>query len=196
MTPGLGHRRMLHQRALDLERADQVAGRLDHVVGAADEPEVAVGIAPARGRRSDTSRRRSTFGSAPPRAGSRGTSTASRAAAPARPPSSGSSTDLDARPSVLRRTIAASMPGSGRPIDPGWMSIAAKLAIMMPPVSVCHQLSWIGRPSASCAPDHRLRVERLADTGDEAQRPRSYARRVGAGLASACGSRSAPCTRR
>jgi hypothetical protein len=26
-------------------------------------------------------------------------------------------------------------------IDPGLMSIAAKLAIMMPPVSVCHQLS-------------------------------------------------------
>ncbi len=43
---GLGHRRVLHQRALDLERADQVAGRLDHVVGAADEPEVAVGVAP------------------------------------------------------------------------------------------------------------------------------------------------------
>ena len=42
------------------------------------------------------------------------------------------------------------MPGSGRPIEPGRISIAAKLAIMIPPVSVCHQLSWIGRPSASC----------------------------------------------
>jgi hypothetical protein len=45
--------------------------------------------------------------------------------------------------------MAASTPGSGRPIEPGRMSIAAKFAIMMPPVSVCHQLSWKGRPSAS-----------------------------------------------
>ena len=41
------------------------------------------------------------------------------------------------------------MPGSGFPIEPGRMSIAARLAIMIPPVSVCHQLSWIGRPKAS-----------------------------------------------
>src|SRR5262249_51640152 len=50
------------ERALDLERADAVAGRDDHVVRAADEPEVAVVVAagaiagqiplaaPARGR--------------------------------------------------------------------------------------------------------------------------------------------------
>ena len=41
------------------------------------------------------------------------------------------------------------MPGSGRPIEPGLTSVAARLAIMIPPVSVCHQLSWIGSPSAS-----------------------------------------------
>ena len=51
-------------------------------------------------------------------------------------------------PSALRCTMAASMPGSGWPIEPGFTSIAAKLAIMMPPVSVCHQLSWNGRPNA------------------------------------------------
>ena len=45
--------------------------------------------------------------------------------------------------------MAAAMPGSGLPMDPGLMSIEAKLAIMIPPVSVCHQLSWIGRPKAS-----------------------------------------------
>ena len=33
------------------------------------------------------------------------------------------------------------MPGSGWPIEPGLMSSAGTLAIMMPPVSVCHQLS-------------------------------------------------------
>ena len=46
-------------------------------------------------------------------------------------------------------SIAAVQPGSGRPIEPGRISDTAKLAIMIPPVSVCHQLSWIGRPSAS-----------------------------------------------
>ncbi len=35
---------MLEQRRLDLERADQVPGGVDHVVVAADEPEVAVGV--------------------------------------------------------------------------------------------------------------------------------------------------------
>lgn len=43
---GLGHRRVGHQGGLDLERADQVAGRLDHVVGASDKPEIAFGFAP------------------------------------------------------------------------------------------------------------------------------------------------------
>ncbi len=51
--------------------------------------------------------------------------------------------------SALRCTRHASTPGSGRPIDPGLMSKAAVLAIMMPPVSVCHQLSWIGSPRTS-----------------------------------------------
>src|SRR3990167_866324 len=41
---GLGHGRMLHQGALHLEGPDQVAGRLDHVVGTADEPVVAIGV--------------------------------------------------------------------------------------------------------------------------------------------------------
>ena len=49
----------------------------------------------------------------------------------------------------MRRAIAASTPGSGRPIEPGRISVAAKFAIMIPPVSVCHQLSWIGRPRTS-----------------------------------------------
>ena len=41
-------------------------------------------------------------------------------------------------------------PGERRgPSSPGVIVAAARLAIMIPPVSVCHQLSWIGRPSAS-----------------------------------------------
>jgi hypothetical protein len=41
----LDHGRVLHQHALDLERPDQVAGRLDHVVGPPDEPQPAVDVA-------------------------------------------------------------------------------------------------------------------------------------------------------
>ena len=41
----LGNGRMLHQRALDFERTDQMAGALDHVVGAADKPVIAFGVA-------------------------------------------------------------------------------------------------------------------------------------------------------
>ena len=41
----LGHRRMLDQRAFQLERADPVVGGFEHVVGAADIGEIAVGIA-------------------------------------------------------------------------------------------------------------------------------------------------------
>ena len=44
-------------------------------------------------------------------------------------------------PVSVRSTIAASMPGNGLPIEPGFTSIERKFAIMIPPVSVCHQLS-------------------------------------------------------
>ena len=68
--------------------------------------------------------------------------------------------------------------------------IAAGLGL--PPVVVDRQAE------APLAPDDRLGVERLADAGDEAQAPRGRSRAAssGAGLASACGSRSARCTRR
>ena len=40
---------------------------------------------------------------------------------------------------------------------------------MMPPVSVCHQLSWNGLPNVSRRPDDGLWVERLADARHEPQ---------------------------
>ena len=52
---------------------------------------------------------------------------------------------MDIRPGSMGRPL----PGIGRPIEPGRISEATKLAIMMPPVSVCHQLSCTGRPQAS-----------------------------------------------
>ena len=41
----LGDRRMLHQRAFDFERADEMAGALDDVVRAADKPIIALVVA-------------------------------------------------------------------------------------------------------------------------------------------------------
>ena len=54
---------------------------------------------------------------------------------------------------------------------------------MIPPVSVCHQLSWTGQPERLLAPDDHLGVERLADAGDEPQRcaGRGRAARLGPG---------------
>ena len=41
------------------------------------------------------------------------------------------------------------MPKKGRPADPGFMSWApGRVVIMMPPVSVCHQVSTIGQRSS------------------------------------------------
>ena len=42
---GLGHARMIDQRALDFHRADAVPGDVQHVVDAAEQPEVAVVVA-------------------------------------------------------------------------------------------------------------------------------------------------------
>ena len=41
----LGDARMIDERALDLHRADAMSGDVDHVVDAAEQPEVAVGVA-------------------------------------------------------------------------------------------------------------------------------------------------------
>ncbi|MNN77628.1 hypothetical protein D3C81_1941120 [compost metagenome] len=60
-----------------------------------------------------------------------------------------SSPSMSSEPSSRWWTMAASMPGSGWPMEPGLIAMAAVLASMIPPVSVCHQLSWIGRPSTS-----------------------------------------------
>ena len=77
------------------------------------------------------------------------------------------------------------------------MSIDAKLAIMMPPVSVCHQLSWNGLTERLDAPDDGLRIQRLADAAEKAQTAQIVADAPAACRpSSACGSPSVPCTRR
>ncbi len=64
-------------------------------------------------------------------------------------PSAPGSSTRSTPPSARRWTSAASTPGNGRPIEPGRISSAGKFAIMIAPVSVCHQLSWKGSPNAS-----------------------------------------------
>ena len=62
---------VLDQHALQLERADAVVGGLEHVVGAADVGDVAVGVAHGRRRRCGSSRRASPRRCARGRRGSR-----------------------------------------------------------------------------------------------------------------------------
>jgi hypothetical protein len=46
------------------------------------------------------------------------------------------------------RTTSTAMPGSGRVAEPGLVGVAPGSGeIMMPPVSVCHQVSTIGQRS-------------------------------------------------
>ena len=76
------------------------------------------------------------------------------------------------------------------------MSMEAKLAIMIPPVSVCHQLSWKRQAERLLAPDHGLGVERLADAGQEAQAAKIVlAGQLGAGLHQHPDRRRRACTR-
>ena len=197
MTRGFRDCRMFHQSALDFEGSDQVAGGLDHIVRAADKPVIAVRVAPGQvagqipaarealrvALRCVRDRPRNIDGQPRPQ---RQFSLAVRF--------------LDHyghAPSCCARRWPPRCPGNGRPIEPGRMSMQAKLAIMMPPVSVCHQLSWNGRPKVLRAPQHRLGIQRFADAGQEAQRLEirtCAAARVPP--SSACGSPWAPCTRR
>ena len=155
-----------------------MSGRLDHVVGAADEPVVTIRIASRQVAGQVEATGETLRGSARRRRGTHGTSTASPAAARARP-----APPVRRSPSRrlgVRRTIAASTPGNGRPIEPGRISIDAKFAIMMPPVSVCHQLSWNGWPKRVDAPHHGFRIQRLADAAEKAQATQIVRRASGA----------------
>ncbi len=51
---------------------------------------------------------------------------------------------LTSRP-VAGSTTSATTPGKGRPADPGFSGVETKGVIMIIPVSVCHQVSRMGR---------------------------------------------------
>ena len=148
---GLGDGGVRHERRLDLGRGDAVAGDVDDVVDAAHQPEVAVLVglrAVAREvRRSARSARSTCRRSARrrPRGCAASTATAAsargsrrRRAAPRRPARRRSPPRCRAAAAWPSRASSSSAPGSG--------------AIMIAPVSVCHQVSTIGqRPSPTCS---------------------------------------------
>ena len=141
---GLGHGRVAHQRALDLRGPQAVARHLDHVVHAADDPEVAVrvplgrvaGRVPARGQCSSTASR-----SGPGPCRSSAAWPARGASGPGSPPRR-SGTGLP-----CSSTISASWPKKGRVPLPGFSGTTGVGVIMNIPVSVCHQVSMMGQRS-------------------------------------------------
>ena len=65
------------------------------------------------------------------------------------------------------------MPGKGIVADPGLVVVTpGSGVIMIPPVSVCHQVSTMGQRAPAdmlVVPDPRLGIDRLADRAEQAQ---------------------------
>ena len=144
---GLGDARMRDQRALDLHRAEAVAGDVQHVVDAAHDPEVAVLVA-ARAVAGEVEAvlevlpvgAQVALVVAPDRAQHRRPGLADDELAARVGP-------LTSLPSSS--TMSASMPGSGSVQEPGLVGVApGSGVIMIAPVSVCHQVSTIGQRSS------------------------------------------------
>ena len=195
---GLGDLRVRDDRRLDLGGRQPVAGDVDHVVDAPDDPEVAV-LVLARGVADEVD----VLAELVPvgldeavvllveRAQHRRPRPAQRRAGPAR----------CRRPRRSSSTTAASMPGSGLPAEPGLVVRAApgSVVIMM--------RAGLGLPPgvddrAALAADHLvvpepgLRVDRLADRPEQPQRATGRAS-PGTRRPTSCtrGSRSARCRR-
>ena len=173
----LDHRRVLDQHALDLEGPDEVAGGLDDVVAATDEPEVAVGVTPGEVAADVPPADEALARSARRRRGTRGTSTATRPAARARPPCRACPATSSAAVGALHdRGLDAGHRAA--PSSRGGRRLAAKLAIMiaaglgLPPVVVDGQAEGVP------APHHALGVQRLTDAGHEAQARTGRTRRA------------------
>ena len=71
-------------------------------------------------------------------------------------------------------TSCGSMPKKGRPAEPGFIAWApGRVVIMIPPVSVCHQVSTIGTAAVADrppVPEPGLGIDRLADRAEQADR--------------------------
>ena len=165
---GLGDRRVFHQRALDLERADQVARAFDHVVDPADEPEVAVGIL-----------FREVAGQVPAVGEAFGVARffAEVAAEDRRPARPERQLALGPRPGNRREAAIRAASNDGRLDARQRPPHRARLHVHQ--TVVCdHDPTGLGLPpivvdgkvERLLAPDHGLGIERFADAGDEPQR--------------------------
>ncbi len=141
----LGHGRMADQRAFDFDRAQAMPGHVQHVVDAAHDPVVAVGVAAAVVAGQIVVRR--LCSNIAPCSGRRRPKCRGACRAKA---SSSRASPLGRREPVCRceSTIAGTTPGSGFVQLPGLVAMApGNGLIMIPPVSVCHQVSTIGQRS-------------------------------------------------
>ena len=69
------------------------------------------------------------------------------------------------------RTTAAAIPGSGWVADPGFVGVAPGSGeIMIPPVSVCHQVSTIGQRSPPICLRYHIHASGLIGSPTEPKR--------------------------
>ena len=128
----LGHRRVFQQGRLDLEGPHQVPRRVDHVVVASDEPEVAVGV-----------HRPAVAADVPPVAEPRGVAVRVLPVGShhRRPPGAQrnepDSSGLDERLERARVEHGRGDAGERLPHRPGLMCMPGKFVMTMQPVSVC-----------------------------------------------------------
>ena len=80
-------------------------------------------------------------------------------------------------PCRRRRRSRGLTPKNGRVAEPGFSFVAPGSGVIrMPPVSVCHQVSTIGQrlvADDAVIPFPGLRIDRLADRAEQAQRLRA-----------------------
>ena len=167
----LGDRLVVDQRRLDLGRRDPVAGDVHHVVDAAEEPEVAVEVLLRAVAREVHPREPAPVRLLVP------LRVAVDAAQHRRPrplEDEDSRRRRSARCCRRRRRRPRRCPGTGTWHSPVSSSVTpGSGVIMIWPVSVCHQVSTIGRAVAAdvlVVPQPRLGVDRLADRAEQPQR--------------------------
>ena len=162
---------MIHQRALDLHRADAVPGHVQHVVHATEQPEVAVGIA-LRAVAGEVHVRRPTCSSTAARS-ARVAVDAAQHRGPRSRQRQQAAADLHLL-ALLACESRRRCPGTAASRDPGFVAVTpGSGVIMIAPVSVCHHVSTTGQRLAAdvlVIPHPRLGIDRLADRSEQAER--------------------------
>ncbi len=169
-----GHFRMADKRALDFRRADAMAGDVQHVVNAADDPKITVFILAAAVAREITAWHFApvnllvTFRVAPNPRNMNGHGLRMTSLPP----------EFRGTTLPCSSTTSGTMPKNGSVAEPGLVGVApGNGVIMMPPVSVCHQVSTIGQrlpPMIFVIPNPRFGIDRFADCAEQAQRTEDH----------------------